>query len=310
LNELTKTGQVVLWVTRAIWMLLPVTVGAVMNDALASWDRAPMIVAVILLYSAWMVALLALLLPRPLSFTVLRCLAPSAVVVTLMAARSTGAMSGTTAALHVTIAAVLALSASLAMRCAQAATYGNEQRFPLRVPPAFCIILCAIVPLIGIGIAAGPLLLAEQRWTVGMIALVAGWTLAALAGRSLHSLDRRYIVFVPAGLVVADPLTLIDPVLLARHRITALHRAPPQRIDGAVDTRLGAVLGSLALDLDEPGSFARRGTNAIAFQDADTVLFTPLRSAIVLETARQRRIVVTDQAQAAAIPPPSKQSPS
>ena len=48
------------------------------------------------------------------------------------------------------------------------------------------------------------------------IALAIGVPAAALIARLVHQLSRRWVVLVPAGLVVADPLTLTDPVLFVR----------------------------------------------------------------------------------------------
>jgi hypothetical protein len=104
-------------------------------------------------------------------------------------------------------------------------------------------------------------------------------------------LSRRFVVFVPAGFVVADPLTLPDPVLLPRERIASMSCAPPNaRIDG-IDTRLGALAGAIVVALDEPGSFTlRRGRADAHVRQASSVWCTPLRPSSVLALAVERRL--------------------
>ena len=115
-------------------------------------------------------------------------------------------------------------------RVAQGAAYGDEERFPLKMPPAiaFAILPVAIL-IIGAGVIAGPMLLAAHQWVAGAIALALGWPLAFVLGRLVHQLSRRWIVLVPAGVVIADPLTLTDPVLFVRERVQGIGPADPGR---------------------------------------------------------------------------------
>jgi hypothetical protein len=80
-------------------------------------------------------------------------------------------------------------------------------------------------------IATGPIALADGRIRLGIVALVVGLPIAG-RGRalSLHMLaEALAFVVVPAGLTLVDPLTLLDPVLIRRQQIAALHRAPGRR---------------------------------------------------------------------------------
>src|SRR4029077_10912408 len=78
-----------LWCARLAWVLLPVSVGAALSDALDSWSTGPARVATVLAWSAWSLGLVALLAPRSWGLTALRVLAPAAVVVAVLAAWST-----------------------------------------------------------------------------------------------------------------------------------------------------------------------------------------------------------------------------
>src|SRR5436853_356968 len=74
--------------------------------------------------------------------------------------------------------------------------------------------------------AAGILLLAAKQWVAGAIVLVLANGAAFVAVRALHGLSRRWVVFVPAGVVLHDPMATADPVLFPRQVIETLRPAP------------------------------------------------------------------------------------
>ena len=59
-------------------------------------------------------------------------------------------------------------------------------------------------------VAIAPVLLAARQWFAGGALLVVAAIVVRPALRSLHQLARRWIVFVPAGVVVHDPEPLRD----------------------------------------------------------------------------------------------------
>jgi hypothetical protein len=131
------------------------------------------------------------------------------------------------------------------------------------VPPA---LLLGPVPLAAAllvaGAAAGPLLLADERWLPGALALALAVPVVRVAGRSVYALSQRWAVLVPAGIVLKDPLTLVDPVLFPRDRIVSLRPLPfpTAPADDVCDLRLGAATGSLLLELtDDAQLFRARG---------------------------------------------------
>ncbi len=203
-----------LWPARVLWFVLPLSLGFVMRDALASWSSGPTILAAAMLYAAWLAGLVALVALHPWSFTVLRIVAPVSVLVALSGVRAAALWIALLALAHSLVVCALALHGAIAQACAQAEAYGDEVRRPLRTPPLLCLVLVIVVPVIASGVAVGPLLLAAGRVAWGVVATVLGLAVAAILARSLHSLSRRLLVFVPAGLVLSDPLTMPDPVLL------------------------------------------------------------------------------------------------
>jgi hypothetical protein len=101
---------------------------------------------------------------------------------------------------------------------------------------------------------------------------------------------------VPAGLVIVDPMTLPDPVLLLRERIESL-RAMPRREpvpESALDLRLGARGGSAAMTLDRPTELlqTRRGLRGAAAAHPTVLCFATVYRPELLMAAAARRIRV------------------
>lgn len=281
-----------LWFARLTWVLLPVSAGGVFGDALASWSSAPARVAAVFLWSAWAIGLVALLAPRPWGLTALRIVAPAAVLLTLASVTSASAAPALLAGTTVIVAALFALSASVAQTAANSIAYGDELRFPLRMPVSLLVgpIPLAVV-LVGAGASAGPLLLADGRILAGIVAGALGFPIAFAMVRSLHSLARRLLVLVPAGVVVVDPLTLADPVLMRREQIVRIGRGQHGQAAGALDLRLGTRGGTIEIVLREPQTFPRRrGRHDAALGDAEVVLVSTVRTSAFITTAGERRI--------------------
>ena len=126
------------------------------------------------------------------------------------------------------------------------------------------------------------------------MAVVVGFPLAGLLLRSLHLLSRRWAVLVPAGFVIADPMTLTDPILFPREHILGLGPADPKIRPPAeaADLRLGAALGSLAVLLDDDVDLYRRSRGAAQGTAHPPHLIAPVASAELLDHAKSRRITV------------------
>jgi hypothetical protein len=275
-----------IWTARGAWIVLPITTGSALGETIQSWSHAPQVVAAVLLWLAWFAGLVALLTTRPWGFTTLRVVAPAAVALAIVSAWSAPAATSALAIVTTVIACSSALSSAVAHACAASTAYGPERRFPLRVPtPLLAGPLPLSVTLVAAAIACGPLLLANGDIVAGIVAVVAGAPLVFLLGRALVGLDHRWIVLVPAGLVVADPLTFPDPVLLPREQIALLRRAPETS---------AAVTGAhpLLITCREPGSFVRRAGRGQETVEADRLRVIPLRPGAVLAAAGAHRISV------------------
>lgn len=289
-----------IWLLRLTWASLPLTAGPAAANASRHWSAAPAVVANVLLWAAWAVVLLGVFAPRPIGLTALRTVAPAFVVLAVWAAPRSSAGGAAAAILATSLAFVLGATGRVGGVCVNGAAYGDERRFPLAVPPALFLGPIPIaVALVAVGIAAGPLLLANGHFVLGAVALGLGAPVAALLSRSLYGLARRWAVLVPAGLVIVDRFTLVDPVLFTRDGIRALRPVdarvivPPQ----AQDLRLGAVLHSVRMDLSEPVNVtrARRGRGPAQMLDTQQVLFAPVRAAELLAVAGRRRIRIGER---------------
>jgi hypothetical protein len=126
----------------------------------------------------------------------------------------------------------------------------------------------------------------------GGIVLGAGVPVAWLFLRALHGLSRRWLVFVPAGVVLHDPVSLADPVLFQRKQIEALRPAPADSDSLDLTQRAAGLplelvlLEKVPLTLVKPGD--RVGESGLSAR----LLFAPTRPGVVLTDAGKRRIPV------------------
>ena len=293
------------WVLRLAWLSLPVTAGDLAADALHGRSPAVQLVAGALTWTAWASGVLALLVRRPGGLTALRIVAPGVAVAAAWAAQDTG--DGAALAVLAALPAVLALLPEVGEWVVNGAAYGYERRYPLRAPGA---LLAGPIPLAWAlavtGTLAGPLLLAAEQWLAGGIATALGLPLAYVCARALNSLSHRWAVLVPAGLVLKDHVTLLDPMLFKRTMIEQL--GPAAADTDAVD--LTARSPGLALELrlkePEPVVLVQPGRKRNQPGHVTRMLFTPSRPGALLADAAGRRIPVAQ----AAMPPPSTSSPS
>jgi hypothetical protein len=283
--------RTLLWAARLTWAALPVAAGPALGAAMNDWPTSARTAATAGLWGAWLVTLVATLVPHPIALTVWRVIAPAAAIAVVWAALD--GQASALAAIDAGAAAALAFAAPIARQFVNGPAYPNERRFPLR-PPAVALVgpaLLAWVVLVG-GPAAAVLLLAQQRWEAGGAVAVAGGACAVLAARALHGLSRRWLVFVPAGIVVHDPLTLADPTLFPRAAIAGLGPALADGDTGRLDLTAGALGLALELRLGESTgvlAIAKPGPRPTAETvTTTTLLIAPTRAAAVLTEAAER----------------------
>jgi hypothetical protein len=276
------------WVLRVSWAVLPFTAGPGLAGALDGRDAAVRTTASIGLWTLWALVLVATLVPHPIALTVVRVAAPGGAVASAIAAATGHAPLG---AVWWVVVLAVAFTPETAMTFVNGPAYPNERRFPLRAPAPllFAPLPLAWAAVVGLPVAGG-LLLAAQRWVPGGVVLAVGLPVAGVLARSLHGLARRWVVFVPAGVVVHDELALADPVLFQRRGIAALRPAPAGT--EAHDLTQRALGLALELALAEPVTvhLATPGNRAGRAVSPTALLFTPTRPGAVLAEADRRRI--------------------
>jgi hypothetical protein len=284
---------ILLWCARSAWAVLPATTGGAIADALDGLPTGPARLATVLLWAAWAASLLALLAPRPWGLTLLRVVAPVGIACTILSITSTSAASAAIAVASSLLAATLALSEPVAAAAGNALAYGDEVRFPMRIPTP---LLVGPVPLaiaiVAAGAVAGPLLLADANVIAGIACTIVGVAIAWLVVRSLDALSRRWVVLVPAGIAIVDPLTLLEPVLVRRDAVGRVHRVPGRSLpDGVLDLRLGTLVGGVEIAFDKTVTFGRRrGRVDGHLVEAGGVVFATTRPDAFLALAAKRRL--------------------
>lgn len=279
--------QVVPWALRAAWAVLPFTAGPALASALDGRSRPVQLVASGGLWAVWGVVLAATLVPHPISLTVVRVAAPGAALVALAAAL--GGHGTPLAVATGTLAMAVAFLPEIGTLFVNGSAYPNERRFPLRAPAPLLLGVLGVVWALGVGLpVAGALLVAARQWVLGALVLLASGPLTVVLARAVHGLSRRWLVFVPAGIVIHDPIALADPVLFRRQLVRAFGPAPADTT--ALDLTQAAPGLALQLDLTEevPLLRARPGKRLGEAASPTSVLVTPTRPGAALREADRR----------------------
>lgn len=282
------------WPARASWALLPLATGPALGAALQEHSRAVAVTGAVLAWGTWAAVLVAVIIPRTVSLTALRTTAPAALAVANWAAfagdRSGADLVAVAWAAATSVAAFAPVTGDVFVN---GSAYGDERRMPLRVPGA---LLLGPIPLAWVAAVAAPigvpLLMAAEGWIPAAALAAIGGPAAYVALRALHGLARRWVVFVPAGLVLHDLHALVDPVLFPRSSIRRLGPAPAD-VDGSLDLTQRAFGLALELELvDELDVAPRRADGRVEVEKVRRLLFAPTRPGAVVGEAARRRVAV------------------
>lgn len=221
-----------MWAARAVWAAV---------GMLAPWDtvadgRTAAVSAVLRTWgwTSWLMVMVALFVPAALSLTAVRTLVPAVAVTAFF-------MGNPVWAFPAVVMLRVLLSRDVADVLVQGSAYGAETRFALRTPvpylaPAVLVWSALVATTVG-----GSLLLAAGNPAAGIPVTAAGALLAWKVPVRLHRLSRRWLVVVPAGLVVHDHLVLGETMMVRRDHLGAvtLQESPGDEADltGAVPGR-------------------------------------------------------------------------
>jgi len=237
-----------------------------------------------LAWGIWVVIALAVLVPHPLSLVTVRLLAPLLALhagATVLE-ESTLQWSTVLALLLMIAVSATAFSARYGTVHAQAAAYGHERRHLLRPP----IAVLAPLALVWLFVATlGAVAMRGEQPAVSLSTTALFIALAVFMLRRALVLSRRWLVFVPAGIAVHDPLLLRDTFMVRNHDVRALR-------DAASNTEAFDVTGttwgtSLELVLSHPhdvslSPFGARLTGTLDRLHVTALMVAPSRPNIAL----------------------------
>jgi hypothetical protein len=261
----------------AVCATLFVAVRAALGGRPAAW---------VLATATWACAaigLVATLVPAALSLTLVRMATPLAAIVALLAGAGGASTVAVGSALVVAVGACAVLfSAPVGRAFVQASAYGDERRFPLRVPGPAAVAALLLWAAWAAVVTCTVALAARQQWLaaslVAALALATTWFVAP----RLHRLSRRWLVLVPAGIVVHDHLNLRETLMVTRARVTDVGLAPADT--GAADLTGPASGHVLQVTLNEEATvlLPQPGTDQPRVIHARAFLVAPSRPGEVL----------------------------
>lgn len=250
-------ANALLWTARVAWVALAVVPNA-LDETSSVFVGAAWVI--------WALGVLAVVWQSPLSLTVIRVLAPLATVGLAgalvfadslddaSAADAAWPLVGITLSIAVLVAVFLPYYAAVHV---QAAAYGSEQRFPLRVPvPLVAPVVVAWAVSAGLVIAL-LFALAGQVWWLAAILAVSTALVGRVVLERMHRFSRRWLVVVPAGVVVHDHLLLAETFMAKATSVASVS--------------IAAQPGD-ALDLT---AVARGSVIVISLRDTDDVILSP-----------------------------------
>lgn len=268
---------------RVAWLLVAVLpnglayeLSAGAGSALSPW----------LTWGAWAMVAIAILVLHPISLVTVRFIAPLLVansgwrVITDREVQSdSGAIVGFFVML---VVAAATYSAAYGAAHAQAAAYGHERRHLLRPPIA---VILPIVVLWFVVAISGAVADHAASPPLALGAFFVFIAIGAFALRRAVVLARRWLVFVPAGIAVHDPLMLQDTFMVRRNDIRGLAAAKHDTTAfDATGTTWGVVL---ELTLSHPHDvslsvFGSRITKTLDRLHVSAVLVAPSRPSAAL----------------------------
>ena len=279
----------------AAWLVIGVV--ALLDDlihpSLRPDDDVAQTTVIAAMWLAYALVLAALLLPGPRALTVTRIGLPAGGLEVALAAADSYNLTSVVALFVGLVGTVVVLQPLYAEAHVDAASYGDERRFLLRPPgPVVVALIVPVWAVAVVGVAAGPLLLADQGWPAGIVAAAVGLPAAAFAAHTLFRLSRRWLVFVPNGLVVHDHMAVAEPLPLGRRSIASI--GPARADTTAADLTAQAFGMALELRLSGPvKAGVRTGRNRSEERSLTALLVSPSRPAAVLATAERRGLTIS-----------------
>lgn len=293
IDALRDRQRLLSYIPLAVWVLMPFTLGALIGDALADSEDPFRTAASVGAWVWWFAALLAMTIARPVALTIVRIAVPAGLIAGIWSAVESDDTTLTIVGLTVAGLAVLTvLLPGVGDRFVDGVSYGDERRFLLRPPGPVLLLAGPIAGLVTItGVAVGPLLLADERWVLGVVVTIIGFGAAYLGFTTLNQLTRRFLVFVPNGFVIHDTAVMPEPVLFTTREVAGL--GPAVADTRAKDITAQALGIALELKLAEATELTFvTGRESSEDQTVQSLLISPTRPAAVMRLALERGLPI------------------
>ena len=209
-----------LWITRVLWLAATAVVPLAIDSA--ARGRRPLAENVAL--TGWLIAaaavVVALVVCGPLGLTMTRMIAPASVPAAVISLSfGANALRGVAAIGAAVLVTLCAFMAETGEALVQTAAYGDERRLPLRVPAAMQIPIVLSWTLWMATTLTAVLLLSAGRHVIGIAAMALAGAVTRLEYQRLHHFSCRWLVSVPAGVVVHDPVVLGETLMVPRANV-------------------------------------------------------------------------------------------
>jgi hypothetical protein len=214
------------WLPRLLWLAAGASGAVSIGNAIEARSSAVRGVVTAGGWLVWGIGVVALVVPSVLGLTAMRMTAAVALgAATVSWVGGGGAVAGGAFVACALLGALFIGSSEFGHQCVQASAYGDEQRFLLRPPVAFIVPVALAGAVWMAAVVAAPLLLATGMWIAGGVTAIAAATLTWLLAPRFHVLSRRWLVFVPAGVVVHDQVVLGETLMVARANVAGVDLA-------------------------------------------------------------------------------------
>lgn len=213
------------WVLRVAALATGATV-PLLTDRLDALSPGPSALASIALWTTWAIVLLCILVPSAVSLTAMRLVAPAHLAITVILV--VGALVDESDTLTVLalvptlVTTIVAMSADIGSNFVQSSAYGDEFRVLLLPPIPFVIVLVVSWSIWIASLVVGALALTREAWVAGGVLVAVGVILGVMLPRRFHRFSRRWLVVVPAGLVLHDHVVLAETAMFPRDTIRSV----------------------------------------------------------------------------------------
>ena len=236
----------------ALHLLLRVSVGCLpfigagVGELLDDRSASVQITGTAVAWVVWGAVVLASFISHPITLTVLRIGTPVVAGFIVFVAVTQGSSGSQIIGAAVGVAILLlSFSAEIGGIYVQASAYGDEKRFALRPPvvliaPVLLSVLIADLSILGL-----PMLVAAKNWAVAIIALIGFFISVKYLLPRIHLLSRRWLVFVPAGIVVHDEIVLSINLMIRKQDLLQMQLAR----DNSAAADLSALTWGVPLEL-------------------------------------------------------------